>query len=63
MTKNILLVGALDTKGAEYAFVKQLIEQAGIHTLTIDFGVMGEPQPTPAWLRSPMATTKMMPCV
>jgi len=42
MTKNILLVGALDTKGAEYAFVKQLIEQAGIHTLTIDFGVMGE---------------------
>ena len=42
MTKNILLVGALDTKGAEYAFVKQLIEQAGINTLTIDFGVMGE---------------------
>ena len=42
MTKNILLVGALDTKGAEYAFVKQLIEQAGIHTLTIDFGVIGE---------------------
>jgi uncharacterized protein (UPF0261 family) len=41
--KTVVLVGALDTKGAEYAFVKQLIEQQGVQTLVVDFGVMGEP--------------------
>lgn len=41
--KTIVLVGALDTKGAEYQFVKQLIEATGAQTLTIDFGVMGTP--------------------
>jgi uncharacterized protein (UPF0261 family) len=29
MTKTVVLVGALDTKGAEFAFVKTLIENAG----------------------------------
>ncbi len=41
MTKTVVLVGALDTKGAEFAFVKDLIERAGLHTLVVDFGVMG----------------------
>ncbi|MFN8445562.1 MAG: Tm-1-like ATP-binding domain-containing protein [Caldilineaceae bacterium] len=39
--KTIVLAGAFDTKGAEYQFVKQLIEATGSQTLTIDFGVMG----------------------
>lgn len=43
MAKTIALVGALDTKGKEFEFVKQLVEQAGLNTLVIDFGVMGEP--------------------
>lgn len=43
MTKTVVLVGALDTKGEEFAFVKGLIEQAGVKTLTVDFGVMGAP--------------------
>ena len=43
MAKRVVLVGALDTKGAEYAFVKQLIEEQGLETLVVDFGVMGAP--------------------
>ncbi len=43
MSGTVLLVGALDTKGAEYAFVKDLIETAGLQTLVADFGVMGQP--------------------
>jgi len=44
MSKTIALVGALDTKGKEYHFVKELIESAGIRTLVIDFGVMNPPE-------------------
>lgn len=43
MPKTVVIIGALDTKGEEFAFVKQLIEQTGVNTLTVDFGVMGEP--------------------
>jgi uncharacterized protein (UPF0261 family) len=43
MSRTVVLVGALDTKGAEFAFVKELIEQRGLETLTVDFGVLGEP--------------------
>jgi uncharacterized protein (UPF0261 family) len=43
MPKTVLLVGALDTKGEEFAFVKGLIEAAGVRTLVIDFGVLGQP--------------------
>ncbi|HEX6128031.1 MAG TPA: Tm-1-like ATP-binding domain-containing protein [Candidatus Limnocylindria bacterium] len=43
MSKTVVLVGALDTKGAEFAHVKRLIENRGLETLVIDFGVMGPP--------------------
>jgi uncharacterized protein (UPF0261 family) len=42
MPKTVALVGALDTKGMEFAFVKGLIEKTGLNTLVVDFGVMGE---------------------
>jgi len=42
MTKTVVIVGALDTKGQEFAFVKQLIEQQGLKTWVIDFGILGE---------------------
>ncbi len=42
MTKTVVIVGALDTKGEEFAFVKTLIEEEGLATLVVDFGVMGE---------------------
>jgi uncharacterized protein (UPF0261 family) len=43
MAKTVVLIGALDTKGKEFAFVKGLIEQQGLKTQVIDFGVLGEP--------------------
>ena len=43
MTKSVVIVGALDTKGAELAFVKDLIEQQGLQAVVVDFGVLGEP--------------------
>ena len=47
MAKTVALLGALDTKGAEYAFVKQCIEARGHRTLLIDVGVLGRPTPEP----------------
>jgi uncharacterized protein (UPF0261 family) len=43
MAKTVVLIGALDTKGKEFAFVKDLIEQQGLKTLVVDFGVLGKP--------------------
>jgi uncharacterized protein (UPF0261 family) len=43
MAKQVVIVGALDTKGQEFKFVKDLIEKEGLDTLVVDFGVLGEP--------------------
>src|SRR5262245_57142204 len=43
MNKVIALLGALDTKGAEYQFVRDCIEQHGDRTIAIDVGVLGQP--------------------
>ena len=43
MTKTVVIAGSLDTKGADLAFVKDLIEQQGLRTLVVDFGVLGSP--------------------
>ena len=43
MAGTVVMAGALDTKGTDFAFVKELIEGAGLATLVVDFGVMGEP--------------------
>jgi len=43
MSKTVVLVGSLDTKGEEFAFVKTLIEGLGLKTFVVDFGVMGDP--------------------
>lgn len=43
MNKTVLLVGAMDTKGEDFAHVKHLIEQNELKTLVVDFGVLGEP--------------------
>ena len=55
MTKTVVLAGALDTKGQEFAFVKKLIEQAGLQTLVVDFGVMSDPTLTPDISREEVA--------
>jgi uncharacterized protein (UPF0261 family) len=43
MAKTIAVVGALDTKGGEFAFLKSEIEKRGFRTLVIDTGVLGDP--------------------
>ncbi|MBI5928667.1 MAG: Tm-1-like ATP-binding domain-containing protein [Chloroflexi bacterium] len=43
MNKTICIVGALDTKGEEFAFLKAEIEKRGFKTLVVDTGVMGSP--------------------
>ena len=39
----IVLVGTLDTKGNEYRFLRDLLQQAGAETIVIDAGVLGPP--------------------
>lgn len=55
MTRTVVLVGALDTKGREFAFVRDLIAQRGLHTLVVDFGIMGEPAFAPDIPRTDVA--------
>lgn len=55
MTKTVVIAGALDTKGADFAYLKELIEREGVKTLVIDFGVMGEPAFPPDITRAEVA--------
>lgn len=43
MSKTVAIIGALDTKGREFAFLKQEIERRGCRTFVINVGVLGEP--------------------
>lgn len=43
MPKPVVIAGALDTKGPEYQFVRDLIRGRGLETIVVDFGVLGEP--------------------
>ena len=53
--KTVVIIGALDTKGAEFAFVKRLIEAEGLDTLVVDFGTMGAPEFEPDVSREEVA--------
>ena len=43
MAKTVCIVGGLDTKGEEFAFLKAEIEKRGCETLIVNSGVLGEP--------------------
>jgi uncharacterized protein (UPF0261 family) len=43
MAHTILLIGTLDTKGQEYAFVRDRIRGHGNEVLVMDLGILGEP--------------------
>jgi len=47
MEKTIAIIGALDTKGQEFEFLKKKIENRGCKTFVINVGVLGEPSFTP----------------
>ena len=40
---TVVLVGTLDTKGVEYAFVKQCVLDTGCDAIVVDTGILGEP--------------------
>jgi uncharacterized protein (UPF0261 family) len=43
VSKRILVVGTLDTKGIEVGFLKEQIEQRGHETTLMDIGILGQP--------------------
>ncbi|WP_199614142.1 Tm-1-like ATP-binding domain-containing protein [Paenibacillus alkalitolerans] len=45
--KRAVIIGALDTKGHEYQFVKDALEACGAECFVVDTGVLGEPLFTP----------------
>ncbi len=47
MPKPVVIVGALDTKGEEFRFVRDLIASRGLETILVDFGVMADPTVQP----------------
>jgi uncharacterized protein (UPF0261 family) len=47
MSKTIAILGALDTKGQEFEFLKEEIEKRGCGTFVINVGVLGEAPFTP----------------
>jgi uncharacterized protein (UPF0261 family) len=44
---TVVLVGTLDTKGEEYAFLRSRLELAGVGTLVVDVGTQGPPRTEP----------------
>ncbi|HEU5099681.1 MAG TPA: Tm-1-like ATP-binding domain-containing protein [Roseiflexaceae bacterium] len=47
MTTRIVIIGALDTKGAEFVYLREQIEGYGAETLVVNIGVVGEPSFAP----------------
>ena len=47
MARTVVLVGALDTKGEDFAFVRERLQKHGCRVLLVDTGVLGQPT-TPA---------------
>jgi len=53
---TIALLGTMDTKGTEYAFLSEQIQKRGHHTLVIDTGILGEPRLKPDISRAEVAS-------
>ena len=47
MARTVVILGTMDTKGEEFAYVKRLIESHGVNTLIVDTGVLEEPKLKP----------------
>ncbi len=43
MPKTVALIGTLDTKGPEIAYLRDRCQELGLETLVIDSGILGEP--------------------
>jgi uncharacterized protein (UPF0261 family) len=47
MKRSIVMLGAFDSKGAEYAFLRQILLDRGFKIVAVDTGVMDAPRPFP----------------
>lgn len=43
MTKNVVIIGTLDTKGPEIAYLRDRLRALGLRTTVVDSGILGEP--------------------
>ncbi|HEV2529102.1 MAG TPA: Tm-1-like ATP-binding domain-containing protein [Thermomicrobiales bacterium] len=54
---TVVLVGTFDTKGTEYAFVRDRLREHGVAVLTVDTGILGQPTFLPDIGREEVART------
>jgi uncharacterized protein (UPF0261 family) len=52
---TVVLIGTLDTKGEEYAFLRTRLEAAGLSVVLVDVGTGGPPRTTPDVARDEVA--------
>ena len=52
---TVVLVGTLDTKGLEYAYLADRIRESGVDVVLVDAGIVGAPQTTPDVSREDVA--------
>ncbi len=52
---TVVLVGTLDTKGTEYAFLAERIREQGLDVVLVDAGILGEPPAVPDITREEVA--------
>jgi len=43
MSRSVVIIGTLDTKGAEIAYLRDRLQSLGLDTIVIDSGILGEP--------------------
>ena len=43
MPKTVVIIGTLDTKGPEIAYLRDRLQALGLQTIVIDSGILGEP--------------------
>jgi uncharacterized protein (UPF0261 family) len=52
---TVVLIGTLDTKGNEYAYLRDRIHERGVDVLLVDAGILGEPLTEPDVTRQEVA--------
>lgn len=52
---TVLLVGTLDTKGHEYAYLRACLRERGVEAVLVDAGILGEPLTEPDVTRQEVA--------
>lgn len=52
---TVVLIGTLDTKGAEFDFIRRRVKQHGVEAILVDAGILGAPQAKPTITREAVA--------